>query len=225
MIVAERKVMTDIWEMLKAHERVLIVGCGTCVTVCQAGGEKEVGILATALRLMAAQSGKKLETVEFTIERQCEKEFVEQLNDKVMGVDAILSMGCGAGVQTIADRYDTKPVLPALNTTFIGIPEEQGVWSEKCVACGNCILDKTAGICPIARCAKNLLNGPCGGSQEGKCEVDQTTDCAWYLIYNRMKQLGRLQELETILPARDWTSSTHGGVRKIIREELRIEKP
>lgn len=225
MIIAERKPMSDIWKMIENNGKILVLGCGTCVTVCQAGGEKEVEVLASALRMMAKNEGKELETEEFTIERQCEKEFVDEIKDKIDEADAILSLGCGAGVQTIAEMHYDKKVFPALNTTFIGIPEEQGVWSEKCQACGNCILDMTAGICPIARCSKSMLNGPCGGSQNGKCEVDSETDCGWQLIYNRLEALGGLDSMDEIMPPKDWSTSRDGGPRRMVREDLMIKEP
>ena len=104
--------------------------------------------------------------------------------------DAICSLGCGAGVQALAERFPKTPVYPGLNTQFIGILESQGVWTEKCAGCGNCRLGEFAGICPITRCAKRLFNGPCGGSQDGKCEVNPDLDCGWQLIYDRAKSTG-----------------------------------
>jgi hypothetical protein len=131
-------------------------------------------------------------------------------------------MSCGAGVQYVAEKYRTKPVLPAVNTTFLGVALEQGVWAERCQGCGTCILDKTGGICPIARCAKSLLNGPCGGSTNGKCEVDRETDCGWQLIIDRLKELGQLDRYEEIIPVKDWSTARDGGPRKRLREDLRL---
>jgi hypothetical protein len=108
------------------------------------------------------------------------------------------------------------PVYPGQNTVFIGSQErESGTLYEKCSACGNCILDRTFGICPVTRCSKSLLNGPCGGSKDGKCEVNKEIDCAWQLIYDRAKKVGRLDVFEEIEEARDWSTSWHGGLRKI----------
>lgn len=222
MIVAERKPMEEIVNMVSGHKKILVVGCGTCVTVCFAGGEKEVGILSSELRMAFLKDGKKLQVLEATVERQCDKEYIEELSEKVGQVEAILSMGCGAGAQFIAERFREKPIYPALNTKFIGVTEEQGVWSERCAACGNCILDLTGGICPIARCSKSLLNGPCGGSKDGKCEINPEIDCAWQLIYDRLKALGQLERLEEIIPVKDWSTSRDGGPRKILREDLKL---
>lgn len=222
MIVGERKPLAEIWQMVSQHQRLLVVGCGTCVTVCLAGGEKEVGILASSLELIALRQNQNLKVVEKTIIRQCEKEMVRELEAEAREVEAIVSLGCGAGVQIIAEIFAGLPVYPGLNTSFIGIPEEQGVWSERCAACGNCILDRTGGICPIARCSKSLLNGPCGGSQNGKCEIDPTIDCGWQLIYDRLKTLGQLNKLEEILPPKDWSTNRDGGPRRIDRGDLRL---
>jgi len=222
MIIAERKPIQEIKEMLSSYKKVLVVGCDTCVTICMAGGEKEVGILAAALRMSFKLDGKEIEFIETSVERQCEKEFVDELKEKIKSVDAVLSLGCGAGVQTIAGQFPKIPVYPGVNTKFIGIPEEQGVWNEKCSACGNCQLHLTAGICPVTRCSKSLLNGPCGGSKDGKCEIDPEIECAWQLIYDKLKDTGQLEKLEEILPVKDWSTSSHGGPGKIIREDIKL---
>lgn len=212
MIVAERKPLEEIKEMIAGYKRILIVGCGTCVTICWAGGEKEVGILSSQLRLAFGKNGNELLTSEVTIERQCEREMVEELRDKVQEVEAILSLGCGAGVQTIAEVFEETPVYPALNTKFVGVPEREGVWVETCRACGDCFLGKTGGICPVVRCAKGLLNGPCGGTRRGgKCEIDPEKDCAWTLIYRRLEKQGRLDLMRKYYPPRNFQAVTRPG--------------
>jgi ferredoxin len=210
MIVAERKPFDEIKESIKECKNVLILGCGTCVSVCMAGGEKEVEILASQLRMASKLNGTNLEIAEETIQRQCDKEYIEPIVEKAKNYDAVLSMACGAGVQLVADMLEPMPVTPALNTCFIGVTETEGVWAERCQACGDCMLDKTGGICPITRCAKSLLNGPCGGSENGKCEVDPERDCAWALIIERLDKLGRLDELEAVVPPKDWNVSLTG---------------
>jgi len=197
--------------MIAGYKKILIVGCGTCVTICWAGGEKEVAVLSSQLRLASKKDGNELEILEATIERQCEKELVEALKDKVQQVEAVLSMGCGAGVQPIAEIFPDTPVYPALNTTFVGMPEREGVWVETCRACGDCFLDKTGGICPIVRCAKGLLNGPCGGTNNGKCEVDPEKDCAWTLIYQRLERQGRLDVMRKYYPPRNFQAVIRPG--------------
>lgn len=220
MIIAEQKPFEKIREMLRGRQKVLVAGCGTCVTVCMAGGAKEVAVLASKLRIASMTAGESCTFTEQTIERQCETEFVSALAPAVKDVDAVISLACGIGVQFLAAAFPTVPIFPGLNTKFIGAPEQHGTWSEKCMACGNCRLDKTGGICPIARCSKRLLNGPCGGSSNGKCEVNlKSIDCAWQLIIDRMEKLGRLAELEEITPPNDWTTAHDGGVRTVVSEQ------
>ena len=139
MIVAEQKPLPEIRRMISPYERVLIVGCGTCMTVCDAGGEREVAFLHDALRMAQSRDGNETHHfLEATLKRQCEPEFLEMLVDKTSEVDVILSLGCGIGVQAIAERFPDTPVLPGVNTSFMGISREQGVWDERCAACGEC---------------------------------------------------------------------------------------
>jgi ferredoxin len=222
MIVAERKTIPELLEIVKQHDSILVLGCGTCVTVCLAGGEREVSIIASALRMASRLAGQSLKVEELTIERQCDNVFIEQAAEAIERNDAVLSLGCGAGVQAIAERYNDKPVYAGLNTEFIGILEERGIWTEKCSACGTCVLSEYGGICPITRCAKRLLNGPCGGSREDRCEVAPDKQCAWQLIYNRLKDIGQLDRLKKIAPIKNWNASLNGGYRVIIREDHRI---
>jgi hypothetical protein len=181
-----------------------------------------VGVLASELRLYWKKEGESFEVREHTLERQCDYEYIDQIRGFADEYDCILSMACGAGVQYVAEAYKTKPVIPAVNTTFLGVTIEQGVWSERCQGCGSCILDMTGGVCPIARCAKSLMNGPCGGSSGGKCEIDKETDCAWHLIVDRLKESGQMDRYEEILPVKDWRTGRDGGPRKRVREDLRL---
>jgi ferredoxin len=219
MIVGEQKPLAEIQSMVKPFSRLLILGCGTCVKTCFAGGEDEVATLASSLRLMFKKDGNSVNIDELTVERQCEDEFIKEATVKIARNEAVLSLACGAGVQMMANRYPKIPVLPGLNTTFIGVLEKPGLFTEKCTGCGNCVLDVFAGICPISRCAKKLQNGPCGGSHEGKCEVDETTDCAWQLIIDRAKSFGQLEKLVAYVPPKDWRTSYSGGSRKLVRED------
>ena len=222
MIVAERKKIPELMDIIKEHKKVLVLGCGTCVTVCLAGGEREVGIIASALRMASRLADRDLKVEELTIERQCDNVFIEQAAEAVERNDAVISLGCGAGVQAVAERYPKKPVYAGLNTAFLGILEERGIWTEKCTACGNCVLHNYGGICPVTRCAKKMLNGPCGGSREDRCEVRPDVPCAWQLIYTRLKDIGQLYRLRKIAPPKDWSPALHGGLRTIVREDHRI---
>jgi len=221
MIIGQQKPLDEIRRAIADYKRVLVLGCGTCVTICLAGGEKEVAILASTLRTADRMDGKERVIMEHTVKRQCEWEFLDEIADRVKEADAVLSLACGIGVQALAERFALLYVLPGLNTSFMGMPQEAGVWVEQCVACGDCILGLTAGICPIARCAKSLLNGPCGGSQGGRCEISPESPCAWQLIYERLSALGMLDRLEEIQPPKDWSRSNTGGPRKIVREEVK----
>lgn len=220
MITAERKPMEEIIESVMPYSRILLLGCNECVTVCSAGGRKEVGLLSSALQMAFMQRGKSMDVIEMTLERQCDPEYVEELAGHIDRVQAVLSMACGCGVQEVARRFKEKPVFPAVNTEFMGASERQGVWAERCQGCGDCLLGLTGGICPIARCSKRLLNGPCGGSSNGKCEIDPDVDCAWQLIWDRLKALKMVERYEEITAAKDWRASRDGGPRRIIREDL-----
>ena len=221
MIVAEKKPIEEIIELVKDSKKILIAGCNECVTVCEAGGKKEVGILASALRMYFMNEGKKVDIDEVTLERQCDHEYLEEIRDRIDQYDAVLSLACGVGVQFMAEKYFSTPVFPGVNTCFMGVAEERGVWSERCQGCGQCILGQTAGICPVSRCAKRLLNGPCGGSTKGKCEINKDLDCAWQLIIDRLKELDRFDDYEKIMPIKDWSTERAGGPRKVVREDVR----
>ena len=211
MIVGERKPIEEIKKMLAPYKKILLAGCGTCVAVCMAGGEKEVGIIAILLRMAFKMDGKEVEIGEVTVERQCDKEFIQPLADKLKEYDAVLSTACGVGVQFMAEHYDTIPVLPALNTKFMGSNEGEGFWKERCRACNACVLADTGGVCPVTICAKGLLNGPCGGTNKGKCEVDKEKDCAWTLIYRKCEKLGQLDKIREIFPPRKHSLQTTPG--------------
>ena len=222
MIIAEQKKLNEIKGLIGDAENVLVVGCGTCVTVCFAGGAKEAAIVASSLRMSSKLEGNPKAVRDVTVQRQCEWEYLDQIEDQVKEADLILSLGCGIGVQAIAEHFPESWVVPGLNTSFLGIPEEQGVWTERCAACGNCILDLTGGICPIARCSKSVLNGPCGGSEQGHCEINPDVPCAWQLIYDRLNGMGKLHVLLEVQPPKDWSTSRDGGPRKIVRPDLRL---
>jgi hypothetical protein len=222
VIVAERKPLGEIRSFVEDYRRILILGCGTCATVCLAGGEAEVKVVAAGLRISFLRDEKEVEILEDCVTRQCEPEFLEEIPPKVQeeGVEAVISLGCGVGVNLLAETLERIPVFPGVNTEFFGATVAPGVWLEMCAGCGNCILHLTGGICPIARCSKSILNGPCGGSQDGKCEIDPEVECGWALIVERMKKLGTLDRLAEILPPRDWSTSRHGGPRKMMRPDV-----
>ena len=220
MIVASPKPIEEVIDTVKDCKKLLILGCNECVTVCEAGGKKEVGILASALRMYFAKQGQQIQIDERTLERQCDHEYLEEIRDIADTYDAILSLACGVGVQFTAEKYLSTVVLPGVNTCFLGATEERGLWTERCQACGACVLAKTGGICPVSRCAKRVLNGPCGGSTKGKCEISKEVDCAWQLIVDRLTALGKMDEYEQIAPLKDWSTDRAGGPRKVAKEDV-----
>jgi len=221
MIVAKKKPIEEIIEEVKNYDKILIAGCNECVTVCEAGGKKEVAVLASALRMYFMNQGKDIRLDEVTLERQCDHEYLEEIRNIIDQYDAVISLACGVGVQFMAEKYFSTPILPGVDTCFMGAAEERGVWSERCQGCGHCILARTGGICPVSRCAKRLFNGPCGGSTKGHCEIDKDLVCGWQLIIDRLKELGRLEDYEIIAPIKDWSTERAGGPRKVVREHVR----
>lgn len=204
MIVAERKPFEEIKSLVAPYQKVLTVGCGTCVAVCLVGGEKEVGVLNAELKIARKLKGEPIELGARTVERQCDMEFLEELDDMVDQYDALLSMACGAGIQFLAERFPETPVFPAVDTSFIGVNRDVGWYEEKCRACGSCVLGLTAGICPVTMCAKSLFNGPCGGTNDKSCEINVNQQCAWYRIHERLAKQGRLANIMGIFPPNDW---------------------
>ncbi|MFC1833255.1 methylenetetrahydrofolate reductase C-terminal domain-containing protein [Thermodesulfobacteriota bacterium] len=220
MVIGERKPFDEIVKMLEGRKKVMVLGCGGCVTVCLTGGHDEVRVLSSQLRMARDKEGNPLEIIEKTIERQCDPEYIEEVNDTVPDVEAILSLACGAGVQFMAERYASTPLYPALNTTFVGGSLKEGYYVERCQTCGECKLALTGGICPIARCSKSILNGPCGGSTKGKCEIDPEVDCAWQLILSRLESLGEMDKYEQNIDICDWRTNRDGGPRTMVREDF-----
>ncbi len=210
--ITEQKPFEEVLQYIGQEERVYLIGCGTCATMCQTGGKSEVLKMKDRLE----EAGKKV-TGWMVIPTACDeltREALEECKDSIKEADALLVMACAFGVQTVT-LYIDKPVYPVLNTLFIGKEESPGQFLEVCMQCGNCVLAQTAGICPLVRCAKSLLNGPCGGSVGGKCEISPDIPCGWQMIYDRLASLGQLDKLEEIEPPRDWSTTHAGGPRRI----------
>ncbi len=210
--VTAQKPLPEVMNYLGKCASVFIVGCGTCATMCRTGGKAEV----IEMKRKLEAEGKKV-TGWMVIPTACDELTRDALIASVKDIapaDCIVAMTCAMGVQTVNRYSDTKPVYPALNTLFIGSEDTPGHFIEACLQCGNCILGMTAGICPLVRCAKGLLNGPCGGSSKGKCEISKETPCAWQLIYDRLAAMGRLDEMDEIIPPKNWSTSLSGGPRR-----------
>ncbi len=222
MIIAEWKPISEMVSYLRGAKSILLVGCATCVAECAAGGEREVNTLAPLLAMALKNEGQDVKVLTKTLERQCELEFVEDLADLVPQVDAIVSIACGIGMQLVAERFNDTPLYPGVNTTSLAVREAPGLWTARCGACGDCVLGDTFGYCPVARCAKSLMNGPCGGTRRnGKCEVDENTDCVWNLIVERAQARGQLERLAEVRRPKNWSNSAHGGPKRMVREDLR----
>ena len=222
MIVASQKPIDEIVTSLGTCKKIALAACGTCVTVCLSGGESEALKLKELLLMRTAQSGNPAEITVFTPKRQCDREFIEEIEEQIKTYECVLSLACGAGVQFMSDIFPEKQVLPAQNTSFLGVSTATGEWDERCQGCGNCMLERTGGICPIARCSKSNQNGPCGGSQNGKCEVDEKIECGWQLIYDRLKAQNKVSKLTETVAPRDWRTARDGGPRKLKNEEILI---
>jgi len=225
MIISETKPIGEILDFVRDYKKILIVGCGGCATVCFAGGESEVKTVANLLRIAFLKQSRAVEIIEDCALRQCEYEFADKIVEKAKaeGVDAILSLACGVGVNFLATKLGPIPIYPGVNTEFFGAAVEHGFWVELCSGCGDCMLHLTGGICPVTRCTKSLMNGPCGGTtKEGKCEIGPEVECGWALIIKRLKEIGQMDRIGKVIPPRDWSSSRHGGPRRL-RKDLKLE--
>jgi len=224
MIVAESKPFSEIYELVKDFSKICVIGCGDCVTVCHTGGQKQVEELALKLRIAAKKDGRNLEVKEDTVLRQCEQEYVAPIGNYINDYDAVVSIACGVGVQTLAEKYTPSRVLPGLNTTCMAAPVEPGLFLERCAGCGDCVLDKTGGFCPVSRCSKSLLNGPCGGSMGGYCEVADDVPCVWNQIYVQLDKQQMMNYMDDIRPPKNWSVSTGSSPRKLEIKHLQMEK-
>ncbi len=206
MIVANRKPFAEIKEMLQGYTKVLNIGCGTCVSVCLTGGEKEVALLNTELEMSRRLDDNPIDIHAATIERQCDREYLAELDNIIEEgeFDALMSMACGVGIQFLAERYPKIPTFPAVDTSGLAVNQAVGWYEERCRSCSQCVLGFTGGICPITLCAKGLLNGPCGGTNQGNCEISSTQPCAWFRIYDRLKGQNRLDAIRSINTTRGW---------------------
>lgn len=215
MVKAERKPLEEIKDVISGYSSVLVTGCGGCVSVCLAGGQREVNELCALLSASLKKDGIDKTLEGYTVERQCNDQFVEEMDSMVKNCDCMISMACGAGVQNTAKRFPDLPVFPALNTVSIGIDKDIGMYEERCRACGHCVLGYTGGICPVTRCSKGLFNGPCGGTNIESCEVSNEVPCAWLDIYYRLKAQGRLDDIKKIHMPMEWHNQTP---RTIVQE-------
>lgn len=202
--ITKQKSFDEIKEQLDGLGRIYVVGCGTCATMTKTGGIEEVQVMKERLQELG-----KIVTGSTVIPTTCDEMTevaLKENNRAISSADCILVMSCALGVHKIGCYID-KPVIPALDTLFIGLEDEPGNFHEVCAQCGQCVLGYTAGICPLTACHKGLLNGPCGGTNRGKCEVDITKDCAWTLIYQRLEAQGRLDLMRRYQPPKNFQAA------------------
>ena len=198
--ITRQKPLEEIEQQLEGLERIYLLGCGTCATLTRTGGKDQVLDMRERL-----QGRGKMITGWTVIPTACDEMTGTALienNGAIHSADCLLIMSCALGVQK-AGSYIEKPVIPALDTLFIGVEETPGYFHEACDQCGHCVIGYTAGICPVTACHKGLLNGPCGGTNNGKCEIDKDKDCAWTLIYRRLQSQGRLDVMKRYQPIKN----------------------
>ncbi|CAH2212412.1 methylenetetrahydrofolate reductase C-terminal domain-containing protein [Tepidibacter aestuarii] len=219
MIISEKKPLEEVLEYIKDAQKVIVTGCSLCASTCKVGGEEEIEEMKSILQ----ENGKEVLGVKL-LDPSCNllkvKKDLKSLKQELKEADAIISLACGDGTQTIAKNVKI-PVYPGNNTMFIGEIERVGQYAESCKACGECELGWTGGICPVTICAKGLLNGACGGAKDGKCEVNPENECAWIMIYEKLKELDQLDNLTAIKPAKDYkkcANPRHINLKK--KEEL-----
>ncbi len=214
MIIAEEKTFTEIVEMIDASKPLLLAACEGCTAVCGTGGQKQAEELAAALRIHFKMRKISLPTRVISLPRQCDPEFIREEKNSMRGCEQLLSLACGVGVQFMAEEYPGTRILPALNTTFAGgMSGFSGQWEEKCRLCGDCVLHLTGGKCPLTLCPKGILNGPCGGCQDGYCEVGNDTPCVWSLILDRDHSTPVIYEFSEVWEPRDWSGGNNGPRR------------
>jgi len=214
--ITQQKPEAEVDQLLDGLARVFIIGCGTCATLTRTGGLPEV----EAMRKRLSEKGKMV-TGDVVPAVACDnltQEALARHGPRIDQADVLLIMACAFGVQNIA-RQSKKMVVPALNTLFMGKETTSGVFDEVCTQCGTCILGETGGICPVTSCHKGLLNGPCGGTNNGKCEIDSDKDCAWTLIYNRLKELNRLDAMRRLQKPRNHQAALRPGKWRVKSEE------
>ncbi len=210
--ITKQKPLDEVKQLLEELDRVYIIGCGTCATMTRTGGIEEVAAMKEQLEELG-----KLVTGTIVIPTACDEmteAAVKDNEEAIQQANCILVMACALGVHR-ASLYLDQPVIPALDTLFIGVEDSPGSFQEVCAQCGQCILGETAAICPVTRCHKGLLNGPCGGTNDGKCEVDKEKDCAWTLIYRRLEEQGRLDLMRKCQPPKNYQAVLRPGITRI----------
>lgn len=204
MIITEQKPIAEIIDTLKGLTKIFLVGCGECATTCKAGGKDELVKMQAELEKQGkAVLGSCIPSAP-CVAAQIKTEMAKNI-PALRQAEAILVLACGLGVQSVKDNDRLgKVVLPACNTICGAVVDAKGDFYEKCSMCGECVLGITVGICPITLCPKGLLNGPCGGMNKGKCEVDKDKDCTWVLIYKELEKQGKVAQMKAVQAPKDF---------------------
>lgn len=210
MIITKKREFKDLMENIRNYQSFFLIGCSECATLCGTGGEPELKGLKEALEAEGKTvTGTLLpktgcQTLGTKIELKKDRKACD-------AADAVIVLSCGAGTQSAVEIFPDKPVYPANDSMFLGNMTRFQMFDERCSLCGKCVLDKTGGICPVTACPKGLLNGPCGGTDEGKCEVSPDIECAWVRIYQRMKRIGQLGKMKQSIEPKDWSAGRKPG--------------
>ncbi len=215
VVITTKKPVEEVLNVLRDNnaKKLFLVSCGVCAALCQTGGEQGLDEWKEILEKEGYEIVNGMVVDDVCDNREMAK--VVRKNDAdVQEADSIVTLSCGLGVQSIiqvlSKKYPEKKVFVTNNTEFMGMTERIGRFYMRCRGCGDCLLNETGGICPITTCAKSLMNGPCGGMVNGKCEVgNYEKDCGWVLIYNRLKEIGRLDLFSKLRDPVDWSESGH----------------
>ena len=221
MIITEKKPIENVLDFLKDAKKVVVLGCSECATACNTGGEPEVADMVKVLQ----ENGKEVlgsKVLTTSCNYLLDKKELKELKAEIADADAVLSLACGDGVQTVAELVDFD-VFPGNDTMYVGQTVRNGIFKEMCKTCGDCVLGRTAAICPVTQCGKGLMNGACGGSKNGMCEVNPDNKCAWIEIYKKLKDQGKEDLLEEIEPIRGYKASAHPRTLNL-REKVKAEK-
>ncbi|MDW7711152.1 MAG: methylenetetrahydrofolate reductase C-terminal domain-containing protein [Deferrisomatales bacterium] len=216
VVVTTRKALEEILEALGSRRAWVVVGCAECAAVCQTGGSVQVEEMVEEL-VARGKTVPAAVSLASPCDRRLTRRDLHRVERELGQADGVLCLACGGGAQAVAD-VTGLPVVAGLDSHFLGTVERLGVFHEECSLCGDCVLNHTGGLCPVALCPKGLRNGPCEGSRGGRCDANPEDPCAWERIHARLAEQGRAASFAALRPAPDaspWgrprTTRTRGG--------------